>query len=146
MTSQRKTEANRRNALRSTGPRTDAGKARSRRNAFKHGLEVPLNRDDSFTERIETLTTELTPLFANPHESVRLAAERQLEVTRVQETRVNIINGKLRQQARTADGAVSDEARVAPAVAAALPDLVPLDRYERRASSRLEKVMHSFEE
>jgi hypothetical protein len=146
MTWQRKIEANRRNALRSTGPRTDAGKARSRRNAFKHGLEIPLNRDDSFTERIERLTTELTVLFAKPHESARLAAERQLEVARVQETRVNIINGKLGQQAGTADGAVSDEARVAAAVAAALPGLVPLDRYERRALSQLKKVLRSFEE
>ena len=31
-------EANRRNALRSTGPKTKAGKRRSRRNALRHGL------------------------------------------------------------------------------------------------------------
>jgi hypothetical protein len=31
-------EANRRNALRSTGPKTEAGKRRSRRNAVRHGL------------------------------------------------------------------------------------------------------------
>ena len=31
-------EANRRNAQRSTGPKTDEGKARVRRNAFKHGM------------------------------------------------------------------------------------------------------------
>jgi hypothetical protein len=33
-----KIEANRRNAQRSTGPKTEEGKSRSRRNAFKHGL------------------------------------------------------------------------------------------------------------
>jgi transposase len=38
MTSFRQIEANRRNALRSTGPKTEAGKRRSRRNAFRHGL------------------------------------------------------------------------------------------------------------
>jgi hypothetical protein len=38
MTSLLQIEANRRNALRSTGPRTDAGRAASRRNALKHGL------------------------------------------------------------------------------------------------------------
>jgi hypothetical protein len=38
MTSYRQIEANRRNALRSTGPRTEAGKLQSRRNAVRHGL------------------------------------------------------------------------------------------------------------
>jgi len=38
MTSCRQIEANLRNALNSTGPRTEAGKQRSRRNAVRHGL------------------------------------------------------------------------------------------------------------
>ena len=38
MTSFRQTEANRGNALRSTGPKTENGKRRSRRNAVRHGL------------------------------------------------------------------------------------------------------------
>jgi hypothetical protein len=38
MTSFRQIEANQRNALRSTGPRTDDGKRQSRRNALRHGL------------------------------------------------------------------------------------------------------------
>jgi hypothetical protein len=38
MTSFRQIEANRRNALRSTGPNTEDGKHRSRRNAVRHGL------------------------------------------------------------------------------------------------------------
>ena len=38
MTSYRQIEANRRNALKSTGPRTVAGKEQSRRNAIRHGL------------------------------------------------------------------------------------------------------------
>ncbi len=42
MTSQRRLEANRRNALKSTGPKTPEGKAAVRLNALKHGL---LSRD-----------------------------------------------------------------------------------------------------
>ena len=38
MTSFRQIEANRRNALRSTGPKTEEGKRQSRRNALRHGL------------------------------------------------------------------------------------------------------------
>ena len=38
MTSFRQIEANRRNALRSTGPKTEEGKQQSRRNALRHGL------------------------------------------------------------------------------------------------------------
>jgi hypothetical protein len=40
MTSFRQIEANRRNALRSTGPTTDDGKRQSRRNALRHGLSA----------------------------------------------------------------------------------------------------------
>jgi hypothetical protein len=38
MTTYRQIEANRRNALKSTGPKTDAGRQASRRNAVRHGL------------------------------------------------------------------------------------------------------------
>ena len=38
MASERQIEANRRNALKSTGPKTEAGREESRKNALKHGL------------------------------------------------------------------------------------------------------------
>jgi hypothetical protein len=40
MTSFRQIEANRRNALRSTGPKAEEGKKRSRRNALRHGFSA----------------------------------------------------------------------------------------------------------
>ncbi|MGW8788689.1 hypothetical protein, partial [Heyndrickxia sporothermodurans] len=40
MTSERTTQANRRNAQASTGPRSAVGKARSGQNARKHGLST----------------------------------------------------------------------------------------------------------
>lgn len=42
MSSEAQRRANRRNALRSTGPKTQFGKANSSRNARRHGLSIPL--------------------------------------------------------------------------------------------------------
>lgn len=46
MTSLRQIEANRQNALKSTGPKTHAGKQRSSRNAVRHGLTAETVIDD----------------------------------------------------------------------------------------------------
>ena len=40
MATERQIAANRRNAVKSTGPRTSAGKMRARRNSYRHGLSV----------------------------------------------------------------------------------------------------------
>jgi len=58
--------SNRRNALRSTGPRTAEGKERSRSNALKHGLTgegVAISTEDSaaVAGRFEALRDELSP-------------------------------------------------------------------------------------
>jgi hypothetical protein len=47
--------ANRRNGSLARGPKTSAGKARSSRNALKHGLSIPVNRDKSLRRQIEVL-------------------------------------------------------------------------------------------
>jgi len=67
MTSDRKAESNRRNALRSTGPKTPEGKAAVRLNALKHGLlsrEVLLPGEDeeALRELGERLRAELQPV------------------------------------------------------------------------------------
>ena len=48
MTSDKQRDANRRNALRSTGPRSEEGKQKVRRNALKHGLTA--RRDFKFSD------------------------------------------------------------------------------------------------
>ena len=66
MTSDKKAEANRRNALKSTGPKTPEGKAAVRLNAVKHGLLsqdvlLPGEDDAALRELGERLIAELKP-------------------------------------------------------------------------------------
>ncbi|WZO96186.1 hypothetical protein EP7_003170 [Isosphaeraceae bacterium EP7] len=67
--SQRRIDANRRNAMRSTGPKTEEGKAQSRRNSLIHGLAgngvvVPENEAQAARELGEQLVSSLRPMNA----------------------------------------------------------------------------------
>ena len=67
MTSDKQIQANRQNALKSTGPKTPEGKAAVRHNGLKHGLlskEALLPREDEATlkELSERLRAELKPV------------------------------------------------------------------------------------
>ena len=67
MTSEKKAQANRRNALKSTGPKTPEGKAAVRLNALKHGLLsqeilLPGEDEEALRELGEHLREELQPV------------------------------------------------------------------------------------
>ncbi len=66
MVSRRQITANRRNAARSTGPRTDKGKQRSRQNAVQHGLSAEtvvtiLEDADRYEALIQALMRDYRP-------------------------------------------------------------------------------------
>ena len=77
---QRRIEANRRNAARSTGPRTPEGKARVARNAIKHGFFVaqdrwtPRQRRD-FEQTLDGLRDDLKPQGAREEFCVTTMAQ-----------------------------------------------------------------------
>src|SRR5688572_3683760 len=99
ISSERKREANRANAKRSTGPRTAAGKAASRCNARRHGLAVPVGNDPAEAERIEAIAHLLmggaSDLVSLGY--ARLVAEDSLELVRIAAVRYSIIATALRE-------------------------------------------------
>jgi hypothetical protein len=93
MASEKQIAANRRNAQRSTGPKTPEGKAASRLNALKHGLVaedavVSLEDEETFNELQNSLLDHLQPV--GPLETALVhqiaVAQRRLDVCRKLET------------------------------------------------------------
>jgi hypothetical protein len=79
MTSLRRIEANRHNALKSTGPKTEDGKQRSRRNALRHGFTAetviePLESRDEYRAFEAAILTEYLPQTPVEQELVRRLA------------------------------------------------------------------------
>jgi hypothetical protein len=60
MTSKLKIDTNRRNAKKSTGPKTVAGKAKLALNAVSHGLSAKPKLDTETHKKIEKLANELS--------------------------------------------------------------------------------------
>ena len=92
MASDRQIAANRRNAQNSTGPRSRAGKKRSGRNAFRHGLARPPS-GAALAQEKEALARDIAGDGADrvTLALARDAAEAELELARVRRVRVALI-------------------------------------------------------
>ncbi len=166
MASERQIAANRRNARKSTGPRSSAGKRRTSRNFYRHGLTARLTLSTKRTKRVERLarkiagdTTDVVVL-----ELARTAAEAEFDLARIRQVKVAVIDRLLvfgevevpkvftktlivhieaYEQTGMIPPAVDAAAtmpsaepeRLVEAVRRALPELLKLDRYERRAAA-----------
>ena len=133
--SEKRLLANRRNAQRSTGPKTRRGKLVSRNNALRHGLARRIANDRAFSLRLE----ELTALLARGsndawyRELARRVAECLLELQRIRGVRSQILLslGEL----ETAD-LCEHERTVA--------QLQKIERYERSVISRRSMTVQAF--
>jgi hypothetical protein len=132
MTSARKIESNKRNASRSTGPRTAGGKSRSRSNARRHGLATRLEDDLAEREKIEDLAAILaegSDDFGRIEQS-RVVAECYFDLNRIRAARHDAF-------LTTAD---LENASVS-AFDDALRAIASISRYETRALSKRRQAL-----
>jgi hypothetical protein len=130
--SDRQITANRRNAKKSTGPRSKAGREAARHNALRHGLAIAIGNDPAFRGDIEKLVRALSSGKQEVSDFAREAAEAELEVLRIRKIRAWLFD-----KFYLADTSF-------PARLAALSEnLAKLERYERRAFSRRKRALRA---
>ncbi len=97
MTPERQAGANRRNARRSTGPRSKGGKKRASRNSYRHGLSAPLITTQEHARRVEKLARKIAGDAADfvTLEYARAAAEAEFGIARVRQAKVALIERML---------------------------------------------------
>jgi hypothetical protein len=148
MASDRQIAANRRNAQRSTGPRSSGGKARASHNSYRHGLSVRTAPTPEIAKRIDSLAGEIAGETTNAVilESARAAAQAEFDLTRVREVRAAMIQralawepGSVAPAGATAPSAEPE--RVVKIVRRAVSELGKLDRYERRAAALRDRAV-----
>src|SRR5271157_3266111 len=100
-------EGNRRNAQRSTGPKTDGGKARARRNALKHGMaaltimpSLPQEDPQQLEERTDRYTKDLQPRNAVEYDLAAQAARLALAIERGERIEMSHLAHRVRMAAR----------------------------------------------
>jgi len=135
MTDTARARASRRNAQKSTGPKTAAGKAAVARNARRHGLTLPVRADPILSREVETLARAIEtsatgrPADAHGHAHACEAAEAMVDLRRVREAKLPLV------------AALDADPRHA---AGPLRELGRLDRYERRALWRRKLAIRAF--
>lgn len=94
MTTQRKRKSNRANARLSTGPQTRLGKVRAARNAYRHGLNVPIHENPVLSQQIDDLTLLIAGENANLEilEQARRVAEANVDLVRARMARHALIS------------------------------------------------------
>jgi hypothetical protein len=97
LTSDRKIKANRVNAQISTGPKTYHGRARSAKNAFRHGLSLPIESDQALCEEVQGLARQIAGQRASAHIEIlaRRVAETQIDLRRVRYARHRLVSDAL---------------------------------------------------
>jgi hypothetical protein len=135
VTSDPKIESNRKNAQKSTGPRSEAGQRRSRRNALRHGLSIAIGSDPSFSDDIKGLARSLAQGKSgqNVGEFAHQVAEAAIDLQRIRKQRATLFNAVFENP----DPQLGDHSDLNE-------QLAKLERYERRAYSRRKTALRAM--
>ena len=136
-------EANRRNAARSTGPRTAKGRSRSAQNARRHGFASAVVDGTKLSEEAEKLARAVAGTDPSPQRLyyARVIAETQFTLARISMAKITTINLAMADKVKSTEMLSEPEQRCAVAVVKSLEQLRRLERYERGASSRFSRAL-----
>ena len=148
MATDRQIAANRRNGALSRGPKTAAGKARSSRNALKHGLAIPITRDRATAQKIRRAAQQMAPsAVGDSIRNAQIAAEANFELARVRAAFEAVV-ARMSISSHTSNAGPWDTCSTGSGKSAApirtLAELDKLDRYERRAFSRRRRALRDL--
>ena len=159
MTSQKRIEANRRNAQRSKGPRTPAGKARSSKNALSHGVFarqvlLPGEAKGELAGLRDELRRELQPQGPLQEQWCEVIVDGFWRLQRSRRAEAGILLGEIlmqRQlkelrdqdiaQPQRPDGLDADTLELGRAYASAAEQLGRLNRYDTSILRRIERAI-----
>ncbi|MGY8662704.1 hypothetical protein Q3C01_10080 [Bradyrhizobium sp. UFLA05-109] len=126
MASHRQIEANRRNATRSTGPRTAGGKSKSSQNAVRHGLARSVSSDPAATENLAVaIASGLGPQIGS--DAAVALARSKFALLRIRSLRHDMLAALLERP-----------------LPARLQQLARLERYERAALVLQRRALRSL--
>jgi hypothetical protein len=93
MASERQIAANRRNARKSTGPRSGAGRKRASRNAYHHGLTLSITSTAAFAKQLDILVRKIAGDSEDAIllERARAIAQAELDLARVRRAKLALI-------------------------------------------------------
>jgi hypothetical protein len=147
MATDRQIAANRRNGALSRGPKTAVGKARSSRNALKHGLAIPITRNRATARKIQRAARQMAPsTVGDSIRNAQIVAEATFELARARaafEAVVARMSTSHRSNARSRDTCSTGSGKPAAPIRT-LAELDKLDRYERRAFSRRRRALRDL--